>query len=114
MTRGIDNCIWLFSEEEWENFTERLGSLGNSKTKNRMVKRYFQSNAADCSIDSQGRTIIPADLREYVGIDKDVVIIGNGEKAEVWSAAAWQETEMDSEQTREEIKSLLEDSDLDF
>ena len=58
--------------------------------------------------------MIPADLRADVGIDKDVVIIGNGEKAEVWSAAAWQETKMDSRETREEIRAMLEESDLDF
>ena len=114
MTLGIEDCIYLYSEEEWEKFTQHLGELANSKSQNRMLKRYFQSNAVDCSIDSQGRTVSPADLREDVGSAKDVVIIGNGEKAEVWSAAAWQETRMDSKETRESIRAMLEESDLDF
>ena len=114
MTLGIENCIYLYSEEEWERFTQRLGELGNSKAQNRMLKRYFQSNAVDCSIDSQGRTVIPANIRESVGIDKDIVIIGNGEKAEVWSVDAWKETKMDAKETRDEIVAMLENSDLDF
>ena len=114
MTLGLEDCIYLYSQEEWDKFTERLNQLGNSKTENRRLKRYFQSNAVDCNIDSQGRTVIPADIRADVGIEKDVVIIGNGEKAEVWSAAAWQETKMDSKQTREEIRAMLEESDIDF
>ncbi len=114
MSRGLETCICLYSEEEWDKFTERLNGLGNSKMSNRKLKRFFQSSAVDCSIDSQGRTVIPAELREDVGIDKDVVIIGNGEKAEIWSAEAWKNTRMEAPETREEIQQMLEDSDLDF
>jgi len=114
MTLGLEDCIYLYSQEEWDKFTEQLNQIGNSKADNRMLKRYFQSNAVDCNIDSQGRTVIPADMRADVGIDKDVVIVGNGEKAEVWSLAAWSDTKMDSKETREQIRAMLENSEIDF
>lgn len=114
MTLGLENCICLYSQEEWDRFTEQLNQINNSKADNRMLKRYFQSNAVDCSIDSQGRTVIPADMRADIGIEKDVVIVGNGEKAEVWSKEAWAETKMDSGETREKILAMLENSDLIF
>ena len=68
----------------------------------------------DCSIDSQGRTVIPAELREDAEIDKDVVVIGNGRKAEIWSASAWKEKEGDPKVKRAEIRKMLEESDIDF
>ena len=114
MTLGLENCICLYSQEEWDRFTEQLNQINNSKADNRMLKRYFQSNAVDCSIDSQGRTVIPADMRADIGIEKDVVIVGNGEKAEVWSKEAWAVTKMDSGETREKILAMLENSDLIF
>ena len=115
MTPGLeDSCIYLYSIEEWDNFTEQLNQLGSSKSQNRDLKRFFQANAVDCSIDSQGRTVIPAELREDAEIDKDVVVIGNGRKAEIWSASAWKEKEGDPKVKRAEIRKMLEESDIDF
>ena len=74
MTPGLeDHSIYLYSIEEWDNFTEQLNQLGSSKAQNRDLKRFFQANAVDCSIDSQGRTVIPAELREDAEIEKSSV-----------------------------------------
>ena len=114
MTLGVEKCINLYSEEEWDKFTEKLSLLGNSKSQNRTLKRYFQSNAVDCNMDSQGRTVIPAELRKICGIEKDIVIAGVGEKAEIWSQDAWEETKIEETATREEIFAMLEESDIDY
>ena len=109
-----DNCIYVYSEEEWDNLTEQLSHLTNSKEQNRELKRYFQANAVDCSIDSQGRTIVPAELRKNAGIDKDVVVVGNGKKAEIWSAEVWREREERPVLSRQAIRQMLENSDIEI
>lgn len=84
VTLGLDGCLYLFSYEGWDKFAEQFESLpGNKET--RKIRRYFMANAADCDIDKQGRTLIPAALREKAGIDKDVVFVGLIDKIELWS-----------------------------
>ena len=86
----------------------------NNKAKIRMLKRYFRSNAADVEMDSQGRVVIPQDLRESAGITKEVVIIGDGEKAEVWDRAKWDELQKQDIFDKENIREMLESMDIDF
>ena len=114
VTIGVDGCLDMYSIEEWENFTEKLNRQSNNTEKVRMLKRYFRSRAADVDMDSQGRVVIPQNLRDSAGITKEVVIIGDGEKAEIWDKTKWDElnsTEMFSE---EAIKKMLEEGTLDF
>lgn len=113
VTQGLDTCLYLYSTEEWERFTEKLDQLGNSKLA-RDTKLFFRSNAADLEMDAQGRTLIPVELRESVGIRKGVVIVGSGEKAEIWSEEAWEEKIRKPEFSREYISQQLEASDLNF
>ena len=80
-TLGMDGCLYLFSDEGWEKFTEQA----------RRTKRYFMANAASCDIDKQGRTLIPASLRELVGIDKETVFVGMIDKVELWSKERFDE-----------------------
>ena len=79
-----------------------------------MLKRYFRSNAADVEMDSQGRVVIPQDLRDSAGITKEVVIIGDGEKAEVWDRAKWDELQKQDIFDKENIRDMLESMDIDF
>ena len=57
----------------------------------RKFKRFFQAGAADCEVDNQGRILLPANLREFAGITKDVTVVGVGERAEIWSKEKWEE-----------------------
>ena len=114
VTVGVDDCLSLYSIEEWENFTEKLDRQSNNKANIRMLKRYFRSNAADVEMDSQGRVVIPQDLRDSAGITKEVVIIGDGEKAEVWDRAKWDELQKQDIFDKENIRDMLESMDIDF
>ena len=114
ITVGVDDCLSLYSIEEWENFTEKLDRQSNNKANIRMLKRYFRSNAADVEMDSQGRVVIPQDLRDSAGITKEVVIIGDGEKAEVWDRAKWDELQKQDIFDKENIRDMLESMDIDF
>lgn len=79
--------------------------------KARDIKRFFFSGASDVSCDKQGRVLLAASLRRYASIDKDVVIIGVGDKAEIWAAETWQEKDRQADQ---EMAAELEDLDLDL
>ncbi len=84
VTLGLDGCLYIFSDDGWDKFTEQLEKLPGTK-EIRQTKRYFMANAAQCDIDKQGRTLVPGALREKAGIDKEVVLVGMIDKVELWS-----------------------------
>ena len=84
VTIGLDGCLYAYPMNEWEEFLTNLKNLPGTKEA-RTLQRTFLSNAATCDCDKQGRTLIPASLREKVGIDKEVVFIGVLGKVEIWS-----------------------------
>jgi len=91
MTKGIDGNILLYSEEEWNLFYTKLSKLPMNNKNARDFKRLFLSGLVECEPTSQGRILIPPSLRAYAKIDKEVVITGNGEYAEIWNENSWSE-----------------------
>lgn len=89
-TLGMDGCLYLFSDDGWEKFTAQLETLPATKEARR-TKRYFMANAASCDVDKQGRTLVPASLREKAEIDKEVVLVGMIDKVEMWSKKRFDE-----------------------
>lgn len=85
VTRGLDPCLCVYPKNEWEKLCERLSAFPDAKS--RAVRRFFFSNATDNRLDSQGRLLLPQNLREDVGIEKDISIVGNGTCIEIWSSA---------------------------
>lgn len=92
VTLGLDGCLFGFPMEEWEAFVKHLETLPGSKEA-RKLKRYFMAGAAACDVDKQGRVLIPAKLRETVGLEKDVVFVGVMNKIEIWSKDRWEEND---------------------
>jgi MraZ protein len=91
ITVNTDKCLSVYSNEEWAKFTDRLAQL--PRTQARDMIRFLSRNAAEVVPDAQGRVIIPDTLREFAGIDKNVVIIGVLDHAEIWDEARWDEHE---------------------
>lgn len=89
VTKGLDNCLYVYPLENWEKLEEQINKLSHSKS--RGLKRFFLSSAIDCSLDTQGRILISSNLREFAGLKKDVVIIGVLERAEIWDKEKWDE-----------------------
>ena len=89
MTKGLDNCLFVYPWEEWKKFEEKLMSLPMASKDARAFVRYFFSSAVDCEIDKQGRLTIPPHLREHAKIDKELVTIGVMSRIEVWSKQEW-------------------------
>lgn len=89
ITRGLDHCLFLFPPEEWEIIEQKLKSLPLTKPEVRQFVRFFFSGASECELDKQGRLTLPASLREYGKIGKDVTLIGVSSRIELWSTKEW-------------------------
>jgi len=114
ITISPDECLNMYSEEEWEKINENLQSQSGSKAKIRQIRRFFLSNACECEIDSQGRVLVPEKLRQKANLNKEVVIVGSGNKAEVWNREKWEAMEALEDNSPEAIKAALEELDIDF
>ena len=89
ITKGLDNCLFVFPKDEWQLFEEKLKSLPMTNKNARAFVRLFFSGASECELDKQGRILIPQTLREHAGIEREAVIIGTGTRIEVWSQEGW-------------------------
>ena len=91
LTVGLDECIAVYSAEEWDKLEQRINQLPMSR--GRSIKRYFFSNAVTVEPDKQGRILLPLKLRQYAGLEKDVVVTGSFDRVEIWNAQRWAEIE---------------------
>lgn len=89
VTKGLDNCLYAYPIGEWANLEQKLKSLPLSSKDARAFVRFFFSGASECELDKQGRFVIPANLIEYAGITKEIVIIGVSTRFEIWSKENW-------------------------
>lgn len=89
MTRGQERCIYLFSQREFEELHERARQAPVTGKKGRDFLRMFLSGAAEDMPDKQHRVTIPPMLREYAGLDRELTVIGAGNRAEIWDTASW-------------------------
>ena len=84
VTAGLDGCLYLCPNKDWEEFVKKLSELPFTR-ETREFQRFFTQNAAEIEIDKQGRALIPANLKALAGIDKDVVFVGVIGKVELWA-----------------------------
>ena len=89
ITKGLDNCLFMFPESEWRVFEEKLKSLPLTNRNARAFVRLFFAGATECTLDKQGRVNIPQPLRDHGHIEKDVIVIGVGTRVELWSETNW-------------------------
>lgn len=88
ITRGLDNCLFVYSVDEWDQLAAKLHELPISKSA--PLNRFFFAGAAEAEPDKQGRVLLPAHLREYAGLDRDVTIAGVSNRAEIWDSERWE------------------------
>ena len=103
ITKGLDGCLFGFSQNEWTNFEEKLKTLPLTNKNARDFVRFFLSGAMECEIDKQGRFLIASNLREYANMEKDVVIIGVGTRLEIWNREKWKTYNSDENISADEI-----------
>ncbi|MFZ5985962.1 MAG: division/cell wall cluster transcriptional repressor MraZ [Bacillota bacterium] len=103
LTKGLDNCLFAYSSEEWANLEAKLRSLPFTDKDVRAFVRFFFAGATECEVDKQGRVLIPQNLREYAGLDKDVYIIGVSTRVEVWDKNKWENYSGDENMSADNI-----------
>ena len=89
ITRGIENCLFVYSLENWAQITDKLNSLPFTKKDARTFNRFFMSGATDVELDKQGRVNISSPLIQYANLIKDCVVVGTGDRLEIWSLESW-------------------------
>ncbi len=108
ITKGLDGCLYGYAEEEWKSFEEKLATLPITNKDSRQFTRFFLAGAAECELDKQGRILIPSVLREFAGLEKDVVLVGVASKIEIWSKERWDEANGAYEDNMDDIAKNLE------
>jgi len=110
ITRGLDNCLFVYPQNEWKILEEKVKVLPLAKSEARAFVRFLFSGASECEVDKQGRISLPSLLRSYAKIDKEVVVIGVSNRVEIWSKENWEsyitQAEVDYAELTEKIVEL--------
>ncbi|MNW25295.1 cell division protein MraZ [compost metagenome] len=114
VTRGLDQCLFVYPMEEWGNMEQKLKALPMMKADARAFSRFFFSGATECELDKQGRVHLPGNLREYAKLDKDCVVLGVSSRVEIWSKETWEQYFNESEHTFNEIAEKLVDFNFEL
>lgn len=112
ITRGLDKCLFGYTQDEWSRIEESMKSLSLTKRDARKFMRLFFSGATVVEVDKQGRINIPRNLRTYAGLEKDCTIIGVSNRIEIWDTDEWTDFYTESEENFEDIAENLIDFDL--
>jgi MraZ protein len=89
VTRGLDNCLFLFPVHEWSRISEKLGELSIGQSDTRGFNRFLLSGAVEVDVDSAGRILIPDFLKDFAGLSDKVVLAGIYNRVEIWNESAW-------------------------
>ncbi len=104
IAKGLDGCLFVYPPSQWQRLQDAINALPFSKASD--LQRFFFSGACEAISDKQGRVLIPANLRQYAGLDKDIVIIGASVRAEIWDKAKW--SAKNALLTSESIESVMD------
>jgi len=107
VTRGIDNCLFIYPRQEWEKMASKLSMLPISKSNSRAFARLMLAGAMDIEIDKQGRIVLPKYLRQYAGLSGKAVIAGLYNRMEVWDLEKWEKYKKHAEGSSADIAEQL-------
>ena len=109
VTRGLDKCLFMFSEEEWRSQENKFKTMSFTKQQSRTFNRLLFSGAVEVSFDKQGRILLPQYLKDFAAIKRDVMIVGVSNRIEIWAKDSWHDFYANSRQSFEEIAEKLMD-----
>ena len=113
VTRGLDNCLFIYPKEEWTNIINKYKELPNTKDA-RNFMRFFLSGATNCDFDKNGRINIPSPLIKYADLIKECVIIGVNDRLEIWSKERWENFIFENEDNLSDIADNLFSTNLNI
>lgn len=97
LTKGLESCLFLFPIKEWEELAVKLKSLSLGQAGTRGLNRLMLAGAIDLEVDKLGRVLIPDYLKSYANLNKNVTVVGLGNRLEVWDEATWQDYKLETE-----------------
>lgn len=109
VTKGLDSCLFLYPAAQWEQIMAKLSALPTTSANARAFARLFLAGAQEMEVDRQGRFTLPPRLREYAGIERDVVLVGLLTRLEIWAADRWEAYQAKEQATFESVAETLED-----
>lgn len=112
ITRGMDSCLFVYPLAEWNSLEQKLKALPFTRSDARAFMRFFFSGASECEFDKQGRVLIPGNLRDHAGLQKDIVVIGVSSRVEIWSREVWEKYSEQTGVSFEDIAEKIVDIDL--
>jgi len=112
VTRGLDNCLFLYTKTAWQTLADKIAKLPISKANTRAFSRLMLSGAMEVEIDSQGRIILPEYLRKYAYLNKKLVVAGLYDRLEIWDEATWNSYKSKTEKGSKEIAEALGELDI--
>ena len=107
MTRGLDNCLFVYSRKSWETVAAKLQELSFAAADTRGFNRFILSGAAEVEVDAAGRVLIPEHQRVFAGLKKQVVFAGVSDRVEIWDAEAWNKYKADIEKKADQLAEKL-------
>jgi MraZ protein len=107
VTRGLDNCLFLYTKIEWQKLADKLAALPISQANTRAFARLMLAGAMDVEIDGQGRAVLPEYLRQYAAIKKKVVVTGLYNRLEIWDETAWDKYKLGTEKNSGDIAEAM-------
>lgn len=107
ITRGLDKCLFLFTENEWKSQESKFKSLSFTKAESRRFNRLYFAGAGQIECDKQGRILLPKYLKDYAGIKKDIMIVGVSNRIEIWAKEAWHDYYNNAKESFEDIAEKL-------
>ncbi|MFS1513480.1 division/cell wall cluster transcriptional repressor MraZ [Chengkuizengella sp. SCS-71B] len=114
ITRGLDQCLFIYPSEEWAVLEKKLKALPLMKSDARAFTRFFFSGATECELDKQGRVNIPNNLKSHAKLEKESIFIGVSNRIEIWNKEVWEGYFQQSESSFNEIAEKLVDLDFDM
>lgn len=109
ITKGLDNCLFVYTKKEWQKLVDRLANLPISQAKSRAFSRLMLAGAMDLALDKQGRIVLPDYLKKFAGLNKQVVLAGLYNRLEVWDAKKWEKYQVVSEKDTTDMAEGLVD-----
>jgi MraZ protein len=109
VTKGLDNCLFLYSKEQFKEMAKKFAALPLSQAKARAFARHMLAGAMDVEFDNQGRITLPEYLRSFSGLKKKVVVAGLYNHLEIWDQISWRKYKADSEKNSNSIAEALGD-----
>lgn len=107
VTKGLDNCLFLYPKEKWEEMAEKFANLPISQSKARAFSRHMLAGAMDVEFDNQGRITLPEYLRDFGGLNKKAVVAGVYDRLEIWDEEKWEKYKQEAEDNSNDIAEEL-------